>query len=81
MHNIIFKTILPHLQEVYKQAVCTKRFQMFHSTCQSDLTIVHQVYNAWWSFKVACPVIAPYVMYSNRCDHGVQIKKSIQMKN
>ena len=56
MHNIIFKTLLPHLQEVYKQAVWTKRFQMFHSTCQSDLTIVHQVYNGWWGFKVTSTV-------------------------
>ena len=76
MHTHIFKTLLPHLQEVYKQAVCTKRFQMFHYTCQSDLTIVHQVYNVWLGFKVGGPVSPhAHVMYINRYNHCVEIKK------
>ena len=53
---MIFKTLLSHIQEVYEQAICTEMFQMFHSTCLSDLTVVHHVYAGWWGFKVAGPV-------------------------
>ena len=53
---MIFKTVLPHYQEVYEQAVCTERFQMFHSTCLSVLTVVHQVYAGWRGIKLAGPV-------------------------
>ena len=54
--HVIFKNLFPHFQEVYELAVWTKRFQMLHSTCQSDLTVVHQVYDVGRPFKVVGPV-------------------------
>ena len=40
---------------------------MFHSTCLSDLTVVHQVYAGWRGFKVA-GLVRPDFNVRGRCN-------------